>query len=250
MHDHENFEHLTSYADVLAGELPGSWTSTHHPVDDKNELDDLADRIWDLDVVAESLAEHELRQAAVLTRSDGAQLVVLDVHGSDEFLIAAVAPRNLPDEAYRRVREPNGFTLAEDPFQAAEQVNGRLLARYDTALARVRYNAVGDVQPSQKDHVVLTWQKDGSLATVEVGESAADILMAAGFVRDGAAVYRLSGDDFAVQARAVRKVGRQLAAHNISTSIQFPSGRVAPTATAPAARPAPAGLRPTATRAR
>ena len=251
MHDHENFEHLASYADVLASELPGSWTSTHHPVDNKNELGNLADRIWDLNVVAETLAEHELRQAAVLTRSDGVQLVVLDLHNdSNEFLIAAIAPQDLPDEAYRGVHEPNGFALADDPFQAAEQVAGRLLTRYDTSLAQVRYNAVGDVRPSQKDHVVLTWQKDGSLATVEVGENAADILVAAGFVRDGAAVYHLSGDDSAVQARAVRKVGQQLAVHNISTSIQFPSGRVAPTATAPATRPAPVGLRPTAPRAR
>ncbi|KPC80403.1 hypothetical protein ADL35_19600, partial [Streptomyces sp. NRRL WC-3753] len=75
----------------------------------KHDLAELGDRIWDLDLIAESLAEHPLQQAAVLSRPDGAQLAVLERHDErDGFLIAAVAPRALPDEAYRAVPEPNG----------------------------------------------------------------------------------------------------------------------------------------------
>lgn len=252
MHNYEDSERLASYADVLASELPGAWVSTYHPPGHKDDLVELADRIWDLDLVAESLAGHLLQQAAVLTRQDGAQFVVLDRHDErDGFLIAAVALRDLPGEAYRGVREPNGIALTDDPFLGAEQVAGDLLARYDTALAQVRHNAVAGVQPSQPERVVLTWQPDGSLAAAPIGETATAVLAANGFVQDQqTGIYRLSGDDTAAQARAVRETGRQLDAHGIATALQHPSGRIAPTATPPAAPPAPAAPRASTTRAR
>lgn len=252
MHPHHDPERLASYADVLAGELPGNWTSTYHPSDDKDDLTELTDRVWDLDLVAAALAEQPLRQAAVLSRPDGAQLAVLDRPGEREgFLIAAVAPRDLPDEAYRGVHEPGGITLPDDPFLGAEQVTGDLLARYETALAQVRHNAAADVQPSLPDRVVLTWQADGSLAAAPVGTIARDVLAAHGFVPDQqTGVYRLSGDDTTAQARAVRATGRQLGAHGIALALQHPSGRIAPAATPPAASPAPAAPRASATRTR
>ncbi|MGW2650807.1 hypothetical protein ACWC2T_39485 [Streptomyces sp. NPDC001393] len=242
MHDHEDSGRLASFADVLAGELPDTWTSTHHPTAHKDDLAELADRIWDMDLVAESLAQHPLREAAVLTRTDGAQLAVLDRHDKrDGFLIAAIAPASLPDEAYRGIREPNGIAVSDDPFHSAELVAGDLLARYDAALAQARHNARADVQPSQPDRVVLTWQSDGSLAAAPAGETAAAVLAANGFVHDlQTGIYRLSGDDTAVQARAVRAAGRQLDACGIATALQHPSGRIAPTATPPAPPPAPA----------
>ncbi|MCC2276229.1 hypothetical protein LKL35_12505 [Streptomyces sp. ET3-23] len=256
MHDHEASGRLASFADVLADELPGTWTSTHHPTTHKDDLAELADRIWDMDLVAESLTQHPLRKAAVLSRTDGAQLAVLDRHDErDGFLIAAVAPRSLPDEAFRGLHEPNGIALSGDPFHSAELVAGDLLARYDAALAQARHNACADIQPSQPDRVVLTWQADGSLAATPVGETAAAVLAANGFVHDPqTGIYRLSGDDTAVQARAVRAAGRQLDAHGIATVLKHPSGRIAPTATPPAppsaAPPVPATARASATRGR
>ncbi|MES9558973.1 MULTISPECIES: hypothetical protein [unclassified Streptomyces] len=250
MHDHEITERLASYADILASELPGVWSTTHLPPDAKDALAELTDRVWDLDLVAESLAEHPLQHAAVLSRPDGAQLIVMDRHDDpDGFLIAAVAPRNLPDEAYRGIREPNGIALSDDPFQAVEQI-GNLLLRYETSLAQVRYKAIENVQPSQADQVVLTWQPDGSLATFAVGADAAAVLVANGFVLDGAGAYRLSGDDTTVQARAVREIGPQLETHGIATVIQHPSGRIPPKSTAPTALPTPAVTRSTLPRAR
>ncbi|MFE0188010.1 hypothetical protein [Streptomyces sp. NPDC058989] len=242
MHNHEESERLASYADVLAGELPGAWTSTYHPPEHKDDLAELTDRIWDMDLVAESLAEHPLQQAAVLARQDGAQLVVLERHDErDGFLLAAVAPRSLPDEAYRGIREPNGIALMDDPFLSAEQVAGDLLTRYDIALAQVRHNDAVGVQASQAERVVLTWQSDGSLAAAPVGETDAAVLAANGFVHDKqTGIYRLSGDDTAAQARAVRETGQQLDAQGIDTALQHPSGRIAPTATPPAQSPAKA----------
>ncbi|MDF6066131.1 MULTISPECIES: hypothetical protein [unclassified Streptomyces] len=252
MHDHDTSERLASYADVLAGELPDNWSSSHLPPDAKDDLAELADRIWDLDLVAASLAEHPLQQAAVLSRPDGAQLVVLNRHDErDGFLIAAVAPRALPDEAYRAVPEPNGIALADDPFLSAEQVAGDLLARYDSALAQVRHNALGGIQPSQPDRVVLTWQPDGSVATAPADDCAGAVLEAHGFIQDPqSGIYRLGGDDTQAQARALREIGPQLAPLGIGTALQHPAGRTAPTSAPASMPPAPTGTRTPATRAR
>ncbi|MET8126455.1 hypothetical protein [Streptomyces sp. NPDC005231] len=252
MPDHDTSERLASYADVLAGELPDTWTSSHLPPDAKDDLAELVDRIWDLDLVAASLSERPLQQAALLSRPDGAQLVLLDRHDErDGFLIAAVAPRALPDEAYRAVPEPNGIALADDPFLSAEQVAGDLLARYDTALAQVRHNALGGLQPSQADRVVLTWQPDGSVATAPVDNRASAVLIAHGFAQDPqSGIYRLSGDDTQEQARALREIGPQLEAIGIGTGLQHPAGRTAPTSTPASVSPVPAGTRTPAARGR
>ncbi|TXL84176.1 hypothetical protein [Streptomyces sp. IB2014 016-6] len=249
---HDTSEHLASYADLLAGELPGTWISTCHPPGDKDDLAELTDRIWDLDLVAASLATHPLRQAALVTRTDGAQLAVLDRHdGQSGFLIAAVAPRGLPDEAYRGVREPDGIAVTDDPFLSAEIVAGGLLARYDTALAQVRHNTIGGVHPSRADRVVMTWQPDGSIATAPVGDTAGAVLVANGFVHDKqSGIYRLNGDDTTAQALAVRAIGPQLDALGIGISLRHPAARTAP-GTAPAATPpSPAGTLGQASRAR
>ncbi|MET9556807.1 hypothetical protein [Streptomyces sp. NPDC006645] len=235
---HDNSEHLASYADLLAEGLAGTWTSSCHSPEDKDDLAELTDRIWDLDLVAESLATHPLRQAAVLTRTDGAQLAVFDRHdGQSGFLVAALAPSGLPDEAYGNVREPDGIAVTDDPFVSAEQVASDLLVRYDTALAQARHNAVGGVQPSQPDRVVMTWQPDGSVMTAPVGDTAGAVLVANGFVQDEqSGIYRLGGDDTAAQALAVREIGPQLDALGIGINLRHPAARTSP-GTAPAANP-------------
>ncbi|MBN3933020.1 hypothetical protein IQ279_26025 [Streptomyces verrucosisporus] len=249
MHDHENSERLASFADVLAGELPGTWNSVHHPTEDKDDLTDLTNRVWDLDLVAEVLAEHPLRHAAVLTRQDGAQLVVLDRPEREGFLVAAIAPSGFPAEAFRGVREPDGVVVSDDPFRSAELVAGDLLTRFDAALLQVRCNAAG-IRPSRPDRVVLTWQPDGGLAAAPVSEEAAEVLIANGFVREESGIHRLSGDDSTAQAHAVRAVGPQLDARGIAVALQHPSGRIGPNAAPPTPVPSPAAAWTSATRSR
>jgi hypothetical protein len=251
MHDHDISERLASYADVLAGELPGTWTTLHLPPDAKDDLAELADRIWDLDLVAARLAEHPLQQAIVLNRPDGAQLVLLDRPGAREgSLIAAVAPRALPGEAYRTVPEPNGIALADDPFLSAEQISEDLLARYDRALAQVRHHALGGAR-SRPDRLVLTWQPDGSIATAPADDRARPVLLAHGFVQDPhTGIYHLSGDDTQAQARALREMGPQLDTLGIGTALQHPAGRTAPTAAPASTPPVTAGPRTSAGRTR
>ncbi|WP_075779927.1 hypothetical protein, partial [Streptomyces acidiscabies] len=232
MHDHNTSERLASYADVLAGELPDTWTSTLLPADAKDDLARLADRIWDLDLVAAALAEKPLRQAAVLSRPDGAQLAVLDrPRGHDGFLIAAVAPSALPDEAYRDVAEPHGIALnGDDPSLRAEQIAGDLLARYDRSLAQVRANALAGLPASRPDRVVLAWQPDGSVAAAADARAGA-VLTAHGFARDPhSGICRLTGDDTQAQARILREIGPRLDALGIGTALQHPTGRTAPAA--------------------
>ncbi|MFF8481995.1 hypothetical protein [Streptomyces antibioticus] len=246
-------ERLASYADVLAGELPDRWTSTYLSADTKDDIAELTDRVWDLDLVAASLAEQPLQQAAVLSRPDGAQLILLDRHDErderDGFLIAAIAPPALPDEAYREVPEPLGIALSDDPFFGAGQVAGDLLARYDSALAQVRHNALDGIQPSQPDRVVLTWQPDGSIAAAPVDDRASAVLTAHGFVQDPqSGICRLRGDDSQAQARALREIGPRLDALGIGTALRHPAGRTAPTAAPASAPPAPGSPRRPATR--
>ncbi|MFC8708869.1 MULTISPECIES: hypothetical protein [unclassified Streptomyces] len=248
---HDSLERLNSYADILADELPGTWTS-QMASDAEGDLAELADRLWDLDLVAASLAVRPLVQAAVLNRPDGAQLVLLDPHDvGDSYLVAAVAPLALPDEAYRGVVEPDGIAVPQDdPFQGAELTADGLLDRYDTALAQVRNNALGHIQPPRSDRVVLTWQQDGSVATAPVTTAACAVLEGAGFRQDPhTGIHWLSGDDTTVQARVLQAIGPQLDALGISTALQHSERRTAPTAAA-CSRPVAPAPRTPATRAR
>ena len=257
MRDHDRHSgRLASFADVLADQLPGTWSSTYHPPQHKDDHVELAEHIWDMDLVAESLAAHPIQHAAVLTREDGARLAVLDRHDErDGFLIAAVAPRDVPGQAFSGIREPDGIALSGDPFLSAEAVAGDLLARHDAALAQVRHNAAdlsrqpSTTQPSETKRVVLTWQSDGSLAAAPTSDTVAAVLTNNGFDHDEqTGTYRLSGDDTAVQARAVRATGEQLAAQGITTALQHPAARPGPTATAPAAPAAQAHISTARTR--
>ncbi|MEU6814074.1 hypothetical protein [Streptomyces sp. NPDC046860] len=252
MHDQAASERLASYADVLAGELPDTWTCSHLAADAGDDLAEFADRIWDLDLVAACLAQHPLQQAAVLSRPDGAQLVLLDRRdGRDGYLIAAIAPDTLPDEAYRTVSEPNGIALSDDPFLSAEQVTSDLLTRYDSALTQVRHNALERIQPSGPDRVILTWQRDGSIATVTGDAHVSAVLVAHGFAHDShSGIHRLPGDDTQAQARSLREISPDLDALGLGTALQHPAGRTAPTAAPASVPPVPAGLRTAATQSR
>jgi hypothetical protein len=228
---------LLSYADILAAELPGAWSVTYHPPTDTDVLATLDVRLWDLDLVAQHLAEHPLQHAATLTRADGAEFAVLPRNGGG-FLTAALAPRALPDEAFRHVPEPHGIALANDPFTAAEQVSTDLLARYEIAAARVRANALSTIPASEPGWVVIAFQPSGGLAATPVDATARTVMISAGFGHDAPSGICYKGPaDLYDQAVTLHDLGRELSARGIDLGVESrPRRRPAPTATAPASQ--------------
>ncbi|MFF4871479.1 hypothetical protein [Streptomyces sp. NPDC000961] len=239
MHDPD--DSLASFASVLAGELPGRWTSKYHP--DRGgdaDYDDLTVDLWDMDLVAETTATYVVDHCAVLTRDDGTRLFVMDRKGHDEgFLIAAMAPGALPVAAFQGVREPDGIAVPEDPFRAAEDVSLSLLPRYDEALAQVRHNASRLTSaPSHSPHVVMTWSGDALVVTPPDRPDIAGVLADHGFVRDAdKGLLVLAGDDSSRQAASVRAAGSRLAELGIGVVLRQSTrptlGTTAPRPTSP-----------------
>ncbi|MEH0658493.1 hypothetical protein ACKI1I_17425 [Streptomyces turgidiscabies] len=241
---------LASFAAVLAGELPGQWSHHYHPPLGANTgHDDVTAEVWDMDQVAAAVAEHTVDHCAVLTRTDdGTRLFVMDRKGHDDvFLIAAMAPNDLPVEAFRGVREPDGIAVDANPFRAAKHVRLRLLSHYDAALAQVRDNASRlDTARADAQRVVMTWSGEDLVVAKPERADIAQILTGAGFAFDADRnMFVLSdGDSFRVAA-SVRAAGDRLSELGVGVLLSRSSGRPAPDtalAQAPAA-PAPAAHR-------
>lgn len=248
MHDPTPDTSLGSFATVLAGELPGTWTSTYHP--DRSGLDVVTDAVWDMNEVAEALAKHPVHHCAVLQRTDGTRLFVAEQPGHAEgYLIAALAPADAPAEAFRGVREPDGIAVDADPFSAAEHLTFDLLPRYYVAVHHVFANAERlTPAPSDAQRLVMAWS-DGALV-VDKPERAdvTQVLTDHGFVLDAdRGVLTLSGDDTARQAASARAVGKRLSQLGISAYLGHPSARPAP-GTTPATVPSAASAAPSARR--
>ena len=250
---HAPDDSLASFAAVLAGELPGQWSSQYHPdCGGDTDHDELTADVWDMDQVADAMAEHLVDHCAVLTRhADGTRLFVMDRKGHDDgFLIAAMAPEDLPVEAFHGVREPDGIAVDEDPFRAAKHVSLRLLSRYDTALAQVRDNAsrLATTQAGQQGRVVLTWSGEDLVAAEPDRDDVATALTEYGFVFDEARhMFVLSDGDSARVAASVRAVGHRLSELGVGVLLSRPPGRSAPD-TAPAQPPASPARAPHRTR--
>ncbi|MER6516638.1 hypothetical protein ABT246_07175 [Streptomyces sp. NPDC001553] len=242
MPDHDP-EELDSFAAILTQLLPGTWTRElrqHTTHDDQFFL--TAD-VWDMNRVADALAQHPLKQDVILTSEDGRRLFLMDhPRYEDEFLVAAMAPADTHAEAFRGVPEPDGITITADPEQAADAIATQLLPRYETALAQVQDNALGLNRASaQPDTLVLNWTESGDLTATTDRADVAEVLTAHGFVHDpGQQTYVASGDDTAHQAQCVRAAGTALGALNIGVTLRNAPHRGTP-ATRPLPAPRPAG---------
>ncbi|MFD8646279.1 MULTISPECIES: hypothetical protein [Streptomyces] len=239
MHDPD--DSLASFASVLAGELPGRWTSEYHPDHGGHaNYDDLTVDVWDMDQVAEATATYIVDHCAVLTRDDGTRLFVMDRKGRGEgFLIAALAPGALPVAAYQGVREPDGIAVPEDPFRAAEDVVLSLLPRYDKALAQVRHNASRLASsPPHGANLVMAWSGDALVVAPPERPDIAAVLADHGFVHDAdKGLLVLAGDDSSRQAASVRAAGTRLAELGIGVVLRHPTrttlGTTAPRTASP-----------------
>ncbi|MGP3684618.1 hypothetical protein ACTVZO_07880 [Streptomyces sp. IBSNAI002] len=240
MPDHDP-EELDSFAAILTQLLPGTWTRElrqHTAHDDQFFL--TAD-VWDMNRVADALAQHPLKQDVILTSDDGRRLFLMDhPRYEDEFVVAAMAPADTHAEAFRGVPEPDGITIPADPEQAADAITANLLPRYEAARAQVQDNALRITRLSAPPAaLVMTWTESGDLTASTDRADVADILTAHGFVYDpGQQTYIASGDDTAHQAQCVRTAGAALGALNIGVTLRHAPHRGTPTTTPlPAPRP-------------
>ncbi|MCY0933831.1 hypothetical protein [Streptomyces sp. H34-S4] len=242
MHADRDPDELDSFAAILTQHLPGTWTQELRQHTDHDDRQNLTAAVWDMNHVAEALAQNPPNHDVVLTHEDGRRLFLIDhPRYEDEFLIAAMAPVGTAAEAFRGVREPDGIVISADPEQAADDITTNLLPRYETALAQVQDNAAGLSQPSvQPGTLVLTWTESGDLTASTDRADVADTLTAHGFVHDpGQQTYVASGDDTAHQAQCVRAAGAALGALNIGVSLRHaPHRGTPPTAPVPSPRPA------------
>ncbi|GAA3389088.1 hypothetical protein [Streptomyces roseoviridis] len=240
MHDTDPSD-LESFATILAGELPGRWTSQYHPDHGDTDYDHLTAEVWDMDQTAHAIATYGVSVCAVLTRTDDhARLLVIDHLGQAEgFLVAAMAPAGLPAAAYTGVREPDGLAVPADPFHAAEAITLHLLPRYADAAAHARRNAAALTSPLP-DQIELTWAGDALTTPVPDSAPLAKLLAKHGFLYETAKdLLVLPGDDTAVQAQAVRAIGARLADLGVGVGMRHP-GRPA----LAAAHPLPARTAP------
>ncbi|MEU6144160.1 hypothetical protein ABZ848_27880 [Streptomyces sp. NPDC047081] len=243
MHDPAPDTGLGSFATVLAGELAGAWTSTYHPDrGDATAHDALTNDVWDMNDVADTLARHAVDHCAVLTRDDSTRLFIAEGPGPGEgYLIAAMAPADAPAEAFRGVREPDGITVAADPFSAAEDIHYDLLPRYDKALAQVRTNAarLETSSAAEPENVVMTWSGDALVVDKPDRDDVVQALTDHGFALDSERdVLVLPGDDSARQATSVRGAGHRLSELGVGVALRNPAVRPAPSTT-PVAPPSP-----------
>ncbi|MFI1183578.1 hypothetical protein ACH4UT_29095 [Streptomyces sp. NPDC020799] len=246
MPDPTTLRDLESFAQVLAGELPGRWTSHYHRHAEYADQFPVAEDVWDMNLVSGAIAEYVLGHDAVLTRDDGARLYVTGrPRHPDEYLVGAIAPTGFEPEAFRGVHEPDGIPVPHDPFRAAKDIASDLLPRYKKAVAQVQHNAAHPSPPvpapaREPERVVMTWFGDGMLAAKADSPQAAKALHDNGFAYDPREqAFVLAGDDTALQAQAVRAAGTQLAAHGIGVILRHPPSRPAlETTTTPPAQPA------------
>ncbi|MFI9210216.1 hypothetical protein ACIGW7_19020 [Streptomyces sp. NPDC053253] len=245
MHDTDPSD-LESFATILAGELPGRWTSQYHPDHGSGaDYDHLTTTVWDMDQTAHSIATHGVAHCAVLTRTDDdTRLLVIDHLGLAEgFLVAALAPAGLPDAAYAGVREPNGLAVPADPFHAAEATTLHLLPRYADALAHARRNAAALDAPLP-EQINLTWADDALTTPVPDSVALARLLTEHGFVHDSRQnLLVLPGDDTAVQAQSVRALGARLAELGVGVGMRHPAPPAPATASPLPARATPSSAR-------
>ncbi|WP_327251017.1 hypothetical protein [Streptomyces sp. NBC_01244] len=178
---------LAAFAVSLATRLPGpTWTSTYTRHATYTDQIPTTNSLWDIGAIRYAASNFVLGHQAVLSRADGARLLVFDRPMLPrQFMIGALEPDAAPD-AFHKVEEPNGITVPAEPARAASQVSRRLVPRYEAALQQVRRNTEHPVPrrpvpPLLTGRVSMAWYPDGVVGAVSGAEGAADVLYGSGF---------------------------------------------------------------------
>ncbi|MGW3056511.1 hypothetical protein ACWC98_11300 [Streptomyces goshikiensis] len=177
---------LATCAEGIAARLPGAWTSayTRHP--DYHAQIATTSQLWDIGAVGYAASNFVLGHQAVLSRADGARLLVFDrPRHSDQLMIGPMEPDG-PRDAFHQVDEPNGITVPRDAIRAAAQVTHRLLPRCEQGLRQIRHNTAHP-HPRRTAPALITgavsmaWHPDGVVGAVTGVREATAVLYGAGF---------------------------------------------------------------------
>ncbi|MFJ5546690.1 hypothetical protein [Streptomyces sp. NPDC093225] len=177
---------LAAFADALAARLPDTWTSAYSSHAAYHDQIATTSALWDVGAVGYAATNFVLGHQALLSRADGARLLVFDrPRYPDQFMIGALEP-DAHHDAFHQVDEPNGITIPSEPVRAAAQITRRLLPRYEQALLQVRHNTVHPparrAAPSLVAGAVsMAWHPDGVIGAVTGVREATAVLYGAGF---------------------------------------------------------------------
>ncbi|MER5567165.1 hypothetical protein ABT083_13270 [Streptomyces goshikiensis] len=177
---------LATCAEGIAARLPGAWTSTYTRHPDYHAQIATTSQLWDIGAVGYAASNFVLGHQAVISRANGARLLVFDrPRYPDQFMIGPLEPV-APQDAFHQVDEPNGITVPRDPIRAAAQVTHRLLPRYEQALRQIRHNTAHP-HPRRTAPALITgtvsmaWHPDGVVGAVTGIREATMVLCDAGF---------------------------------------------------------------------
>ncbi|MFZ3548824.1 hypothetical protein ACODT3_25065 [Streptomyces sp. 4.24] len=232
---------LAAFTHALAARLPGNpWSTTYARHGEYSDQIRTTAELWDIGAVGYAATNFVLNHEAVLTRADGARLLVFDrPRYRHQFMVGALQP-DAHHDAFHLVAEPNGITVPADPARAAAQVARRLLPRYEAALRQVRHNTAHPVPrrpapPVISGNVSMAWYPDGAVGAVTGIGDATGLLYSHGFQYhpyDRMFLLPASYGD-REQLGRVQAVSQQLARIGVGVTV-----RPAPTSPMPVARPA------------
>lgn len=237
---------LAAFAEAVAARLPGAWTSTYTRHSAYHDQIATTSKVWDIGAVGYAASEFVIGHQAVLTRADGARLLLFDrPRYKAQFMIGAMGP-DAHHDAFHEVAEPNGITIPCEPARAASQVARRLLPRYEIALRQVQRNTAHPpprraVPAVVEGMVSMAWHPDGSVGAVTGVREATAVLYGTGFQ------YHPYHQQFLLPAAygdleqivRVQAASQRLAAMGIGVTIRPARPAPAPTAL-PARPPSPA----------
>ncbi|MFE3329019.1 hypothetical protein [Streptomyces sp. NPDC059176] len=243
---------LAAFARALAERLPdGPWTTTYTRHGNYPDQIHTTAALWDAGAVGYAASNFVLGHQAILARLDGSRLLIFErPFRPQQFMIGALEPEASPDDAFYQVAEPNGIATPDEPVRAAAQVARRLLPRFEAALRQVRHNTTHPVPRRPAPAVIpakvsMAWYPDGAVGAVTGQADAVGLLYSYGFQYHPYHQMFLLPASYGdrEQIARIQAVSQQLAGIGIGVTV-----RPAPTASAPAARPArppaPAGASP------
>ncbi|MFI6012519.1 hypothetical protein ACIBAG_27490 [Streptomyces sp. NPDC051243] len=160
---------LSAFAIALAARLPGTWASEYHRHAAYENQFPTIERLWDTGHVDYIVSQYVLGHNAVLHGPHEQQLYVTDRPlYRHQFVVAPLEPEGFKPHHFRRVDEPNGIAVPNDPVRAAAAVTRRVLPRYCQALDAVRHNALTQPEPPHRpaapevaQTLTLIWYPDG-----------------------------------------------------------------------------------------